>query len=86
MSSSDAVTCRTFADLVMDFLDGALPLAAREACAAHLAGCATCSAYLTGYRATVDLGKAHGGDAGDRPPDVPEDLVQSILAARRLKP
>ena len=34
-------------------------------------------------RATVGLGKAYGDPAADRPPGMPEELVQAILAARR---
>jgi anti-sigma factor RsiW len=84
MVTSDALTCRALADVVMDLLDGALPLAERAAFEAHVAACPDCAAYVASYRATVRLGSAHGGD-DERPPEMPEDLVQSILAARRSK-
>lgn len=49
----------------------------------HLAVCASCINYLKTYEQTVILAKASGDDPV--PEDVPESLIQAILAAR-LKP
>ena len=78
------MTCREFADFIADFLDGALPEPERLAFERHLGKCANCTRYLESYRASVALGKrafADGDDAG--PIDVPQELVDAILRARR---
>jgi anti-sigma factor RsiW len=50
----------------------------------HLSRCANCRAYLANYRTTVDLGRqACADDEADLPADVPDDLVEAILASRR---
>ena len=46
----------------------------------HLAVCASCVNYLKTYEQTVILAKVSGDDAV--PEDVPESLIQAILAAR----
>jgi anti-sigma factor RsiW len=80
------LTCRELAELVMDYLDDALPAADRAAFEAHLAECEDCVVYLRSYRDTVRLGKTFGGADDGRPPEMPEELVQAILASRRPKP
>ena len=41
--------------------------------------------YVRSYRETVRLGKTYGKVDEGRAPDMPEELVQAILAARRAK-
>ena len=78
------VTCREFADFIMDYLSGELSAARRAQFEQHLSLCANCRKYLTSYEETVKLGKAaFDDDKGALPPDVPEELVKAILAARR---
>jgi anti-sigma factor RsiW len=81
------VTCREFADFIGDFLDGALPDPERLAFEGHLGRCANCTGYLESYRASVALGKRAFAD-GDAalPIDVPQELVDAILRARRAPP
>jgi anti-sigma factor RsiW len=78
------VTCREFTEFLMRYLDGELPPDERARFDAHLARCPDCRGYLRNYEEAVRLGKracAEEHDAvGD---DVPEELVQAILAARR---
>ena len=77
------MTCREFADFMADYLAGELPAAARAEFDHHLELCVNCRKYLTGYEATVKLGRAAFEDQGAAlPPDVPEPLVKAILAAR----
>ncbi len=76
------MTCREFADFMADYLAGELPAAARAEFDHHLDLCVNCRKYLTGYEATVKLGRAAFEDQGALPPDVPEPLVKAILAAR----
>lgn len=78
------MTCREFADFMMDYLAGELPSESRESFERHLAICQNCRNYLAGYQETVRLGKRAFED-GEKPlpSDVPDDLVKAILSARR---
>jgi len=77
------LTCQELAGFVMDYLDDALPAGERAAFEAHLALCEDCLVYLRSYREAVRLGKTYGGSDDERPPEMPEELVRAILAARR---
>lgn len=78
------MTCQEMVDFLMAYLEGELPAQQRKTFDAHLGECPPCIAYLESYQETVRLGKAAcqdpSGPVGD---DVPERLVQAILAARR---
>ncbi len=77
------MTCRELVDFLMDYLEGRLTEAQRGCFEQHLADCPDCVAYLATYQKTIRLGKqacAEGEEA--LPADVPEKLVQAILAAR----
>jgi anti-sigma factor RsiW len=74
------MACRDCLDFLMDYLDGHLSPAQRAIFEEHLAVCNSCVAYLHSYRQTVKLAK--GLSAGDQGQEVPEELVQNILAAR----
>jgi anti-sigma factor RsiW len=78
------VTCREFADFMMDYRSGDLSSERRAHFEHHLSLCTNCRKYLTSYEETVKLGK-RAFDDGDAalPLDVPEELVKAILAARR---
>lgn len=78
------MTCREFADFMMDFQSGELPSDTRTHFEAHLQACENCRRYLNSYQQTVSLGKRAFEDPdAPVPPEVPESLVQAILAARR---
>jgi anti-sigma factor RsiW len=78
------VTCRDFADFMMDYLSGELPAGTRASFERHLHVCENCQKYLAGYEETVKLGKRAFEDGqAELPKDVPEDLIRAILAARR---
>jgi len=78
------VTCRQFADFIADYLTGELPEAARAAFDRHLALCPNCRRYLAGYEETIRLGRAaFADDDAAVPAQVPEELVQAILTARK---
>jgi anti-sigma factor RsiW len=80
------VTCRDFADFLMDYLDGSLSAPERECFKEHLAECSDCAAYLATYQETIRLGKAVcADDKGVIPPEVPDELVRAIVAARSAK-
>ena len=49
------LSCQSFVELVTDYLERALPAESEAACAAHLAGCGSCSAYLDQMRRAILL-------------------------------
>lgn len=81
-----SVTCREFADFMMDYLSDELSTESRAAFEYHLSLCTNCQRYLASYRETVKLGKRAFEDVdADVPSQVPEELVKAILAARPRK-
>ena len=88
MTERAELTCRDFIDVIMAWLDDALDPATRREFDEHLAECVDCANYLRSYRLTVSLGKgacAPGDPDGPVPDDVPEELVQAVLAARKQR-
>ena len=78
------MTCREFADFMLDYLSGEISPESRTAFEDHLSRCSSCRTYLSSYEETVKLGKrALDDDTAAVPGDVPEELVNAILAARR---
>ena len=77
------MTCREFADFMMDYLSDELSTESRATFEYHLNVCKNCQRYLASYRETIKLGKrAFGAPDADLPSQVPEELVRAILAAR----
>ena len=77
------MNCREFVDFLMAYLDGTLEEPEREIFQSHMVDCPGCETYLDTYRETIRLGKVcFCGDSDDLPEQVPEGLVQAILAAR----
>jgi len=77
------MNCREFVDFLMAYLDGSLEASEREIFEGHMVDCPGCETYLETYRETIRLGKVcFCGDSDDLPEQVPEGLVQAILAAR----
>jgi anti-sigma factor RsiW len=70
-------------DFLDAYLDGELAPAPRSAFEAHLSVCRACVDYLAGYRETIRLGKRACDPEAELPADVPSELVDAILAARR---
>ncbi len=75
------MTCRECAEFLSDYLEGDLAIEIRQVFDRHLSLCPNCVTYLAQSRATVLAGQAAFGD--DAEPDVPEELIQAILASRR---
>jgi anti-sigma factor RsiW len=75
--------CREFVEFIMEYLDGTLGDSERRVFEGHVELCPACVNYLETYRETVRLGSKLCGSDDDVSPDVPEELVQAILAARR---
>jgi anti-sigma factor RsiW len=86
MSQRDELSCRDFVEVIMAFLDDELDTEQRALFDAHMVACPDCENYLDSYKTTVALGKSicdpEDADA-PVPDDVPEELVQAVIAARR---
>ncbi len=78
------MTCRDFVEFLIDYLAGELSSEQMARFKEHLADCPDCIAYVQSYRETIRAGQAAYAQPDDPvPADVPEDLIQAILAARR---
>lgn len=79
------MTCQQLDGFLLDYVDGQLPADTLREFEGHLAICPACVDYLRTYRETIRAGKAAlaPGPGDSVPADVPEELVQAILAARR---
>lgn len=77
------MTCRELTDFILDYLSGELAPPTRATFEEHLAVCEDCVRYLDNYQQAVALGSRAFDDSSVVPPDVPERLIQAILAARR---
>jgi len=77
------LTCRDFIEFLSAYLDDELLPAERTTFEAHLAECPDCVSYLRTYKDAVTLAKGAFEPNDPLPVDVPDKLVQAILAARR---
>ena len=75
------MTCREVIAFLADYLEGALPLEERARFDRHLLLCHSCTAYLMMYRDTIRMTKAAAAAPLLPADDVPEELVQAILAS-----
>jgi anti-sigma factor RsiW len=77
------IPCRDFVEFLDDYLSGRLSGQTLDEFNNHLAGCPPCVAYMQTYVESVRLGRAVLEKTAEAvPADVPEKLVQAILAAR----
>jgi anti-sigma factor RsiW len=79
------ITCRELIDFLMAYLDGELPPDERALFEEHLHVCPDCVNFLESYRVSAALGKSLRCGDDQISAEVPEGLVQAILAARRKK-
>jgi anti-sigma factor RsiW len=74
------VTCRDFADVLLDYVEAELPRETRWRFEEHMAICPDCAQYLQHYTDTITAGRRALAD--DLPAEVPDELVSAILQAR----
>lgn len=78
------MTCRELAEFILEYTTGDLPRETREVFELHLSRCDNCHEYLAQYKHTVECERRAFESAEDLlPTDVPEELIQAILRARR---
>lgn len=76
------MTCREFAEFLHAYLAGEMPEEQRQAFRRHLQLCIDCEHYIGTYQHTVHACRLLGSEHSTVPPEVPEELVSAILAAR----
>jgi anti-sigma factor RsiW len=77
------MTCRDVIEFLNDYVDGELPRAQRMKFMVHLGVCRECRKYLSTYKKTIRASKLACADQNDIPRDIPEELVQAILKAKK---
>lgn len=78
-SGPSSIECRQIADLLGDYLEGALPHETRELIEWHIEGCAPCVAFVNTYRGTIDAAKTL------REVEIPRELKKRLLAVLRTQ-
>ena len=72
------MTCQQLIEFLNEYVDGDLPIEQRRRFDEHLGICLQCRKYLDSYRKTIRITK----EASIDEVDIPERLVQAILAAK----
>lgn len=75
-----SITCREVVAFILEYLEGSLETDTRVRFERHLSLCDSCTAYLRAYRDTMRLERLACDQTGA---DVPEELIDLILAERR---
>jgi hypothetical protein len=78
-SGPSSIECRQIADLLGDYMEGALPRETRELIEWHIEGCAPCVAFINTYRGTIDAAKKL------REVEIPHELKKRLLAVLRTQ-
>lgn len=78
------LTCKEFVDFLHAYIDHELSEERTLVFDRHLTVCPDCTAYLDGYRRTMNLSvTAMTGLSEKLPAKIPEDLVRAVLDARQ---
>jgi anti-sigma factor RsiW len=79
------MNCRDALEFLADYLDGNLPLKQQLSMRLHLSLCRHCRHYLDSYRKTISASRSAFPDSKSCE-ELPEDLVQAILATQKRGP
>ena len=78
------ITCKEFDDFVQAYIDDELPARQRSVFEQHIRFCRECRNYLAAYKRTIEISRSVLTTPKDPiPGDVPEDLINAILEARK---
>ena len=77
--------CRECDEFLVDYVAGELPADVLATFELHISRCRNCRVYLEQYRATIEAGKT-ACEAAKEGLQIPEELIQAILAARPKPP
>jgi anti-sigma factor RsiW len=75
------LVCASGVELLMDYLEGALPQELRDAVESHVAACARCTAFVASYRETPRI--VRDATSFPMPRDLEESLMTFLRAQRR---
>lgn len=75
------IACASGVELLMDYLEGVLPLEVSAALEAHVAGCERCAAFVASYRETPRI--LRNATSIDLPPDIQDSLRAFLRSLRR---
>ena len=78
------IACASGVELLMDYLEGALPADLHSAVDAHVAGCPRCVAFIASYRETPRI--LREATAAALPADLGASLRNFLRAQRGLPP
>ena len=78
------ITCEQFEHFVFDYHEGVLPVDQRRRFEFHLHRCPMCESAFAAYVRSVELtGSLCEGEDNAVPADLPRELINAMLAARR---
>ena len=83
IAAAKALNCEKFAQFLHDYFEGELDPEEKATFDKHIEMCPPCGDYLRAYKQTIRLGKRVCSDGKTLPSDVPDQLVQAILEARK---
>lgn len=76
------MNCREFVEFLDAYFADELPEGERDVFDEHVSLCPDCQTYLDTYRSTVRACREAFGATEPTPTDVPDELINAILAAR----
>ena len=78
------IPCSEVLEFLWAYVAGELPPERVHELDRHLAVCPSCVAYLDSYRKTIELSReSFQPDQCEPEEELPEELIQAVLAARR---
>ena len=83
MDTNGFLTCRALIEFLDDYVEARLTTAERARFDEHLAVCEACVRYVRSYRGTMQALTLVGRPDEAVSAEVPTQLVEAILAARR---
>jgi len=83
VTAAKQLNCQQFSEFLASYFDGDLAVDRKAIFERHIELCPPCGDYLKAYEQTVHLGREVCCEGEALPPDVPDQLVEAILEARK---